>query len=481
MATTTSTRLSPVKLFIFIFAFRLLNSLTIQTFFQADEFFQALEPAHHFVYGYGYLTWEWKQQLRSAIHPLIYAVGYKLAGDNTTLVHVVPKIISALIATIGEYNLYKFVEVYKNEELAWITLMLSLFNPFNWYVSTRSFSNNLETVLTVLALRYWPWDKKISKSWYLSLAFGLVSCIIRPTNVLIWTPLGIWLLANTKITAKWILLSIVEVAAIMVLNTGLDYYFYQQHTFPLYNFLEFNVIKNLSIFYGTAPWHFYVFQAIPLMLMLYLPLTLYGLEKSVLLVTGLIYLIGFSLIQHKEFRFIYPLHPIMLYFTARGYHKLKPKYVIVGIFVNILIGLFFTNVHERGVLDVAHYLQDSPSIGFITPCHSTPWQSYFHNPELNAWFLTCEPPLHLNKPSMEEIRAYRDESDQFYDSPKGFLDAHLGADLPYPEHLVVFEPLEGFINEELGVTYHECKRFFNSYFHWDSRRNGDVIVFCKNR
>lgn len=36
------------------------TSLLSQTFFQPDEFFQALEPAHHLVFGYGQLTWEWR-------------------------------------------------------------------------------------------------------------------------------------------------------------------------------------------------------------------------------------------------------------------------------------------------------------------------------------------------------------------------------------------------------------------------------------
>ncbi len=35
-------------------------SLLSQTFFQPDEFYQSLEPAHHLVFGYGYLTWEWR-------------------------------------------------------------------------------------------------------------------------------------------------------------------------------------------------------------------------------------------------------------------------------------------------------------------------------------------------------------------------------------------------------------------------------------
>jgi phosphatidylinositol glycan class B len=35
-------------------------SLLSQTFFQPDEFYQALEPAHRLVFGYGVLTWEWR-------------------------------------------------------------------------------------------------------------------------------------------------------------------------------------------------------------------------------------------------------------------------------------------------------------------------------------------------------------------------------------------------------------------------------------
>jgi len=53
-------------------------------------------------------------------------------------------------------------------------------------------------------------------------------------------------------------------------------------------------------------------------------------------------------------------------------------------------------------------LERIESIGFIMPCHSTPWQSHLHSKELemdrmaegNAsgeggriWFIGCEPPI----------------------------------------------------------------------------------------
>jgi GPI mannosyltransferase 3 len=35
---------------------------------------------------------------------------------------------------------------------------MTVLNPWQWYCSTRTFSNSLETTLTVAALYYWPWE-----------------------------------------------------------------------------------------------------------------------------------------------------------------------------------------------------------------------------------------------------------------------------------------------------------------------------------
>jgi GPI mannosyltransferase 3 len=63
-----------------ILFYRLLLALFTSTFFQPDEYFQSLEVAHHAVFGYGYLTWEWttSRPLRSPLFPTAYAVVYQL-------------------------------------------------------------------------------------------------------------------------------------------------------------------------------------------------------------------------------------------------------------------------------------------------------------------------------------------------------------------------------------------------------------------
>ena len=58
---------------LFSVVFRILVALFTQSYFQPDEYFQALEPAHKCVFGYGHLTWEWvnPEPLRSVLYPAL--------------------------------------------------------------------------------------------------------------------------------------------------------------------------------------------------------------------------------------------------------------------------------------------------------------------------------------------------------------------------------------------------------------------------
>ena len=48
------------NILLFLIAFRILNALSIKTFFQPDEYFQSLEPAWQIAFGEGsgaWITW----------------------------------------------------------------------------------------------------------------------------------------------------------------------------------------------------------------------------------------------------------------------------------------------------------------------------------------------------------------------------------------------------------------------------------------
>lgn len=71
-----------VPVAILLVVIRSANAFLSSTFFQPDEFFQALEPAWQLAFGAdsgAWITWEWREQLRSAIHPVLFAGAYEAA------------------------------------------------------------------------------------------------------------------------------------------------------------------------------------------------------------------------------------------------------------------------------------------------------------------------------------------------------------------------------------------------------------------
>ena len=342
-------------------------------------------------------------------------------------------------------------------------------------------------------------------------------------------------------------------------------------TFPPVRFIYFNIAQSLAVLYGRNDWHYYISQGYPLLLTTFLPFALLSLYRNVisfpnsnpsdrpqsiavamkhqLAIVALFVPLVLSLVAHKEVRFIYPLLPILHIMAAESFtnfflpaispaspyrHERKAylkKAVAIALFAtNICIAIFTTQYHQPAPLSVLTYLRQqhehyyltqppplaniapaatTMTVGFLMPCHSTPWRSHLIHPGIKAWALGCEPPVNLNA-SARSI--YMDEADQFYDHPARFLAKNLGrppqskglfgSRVPHkgsgaldvdehaawdgkpgkkvwPEYLVFFEQLEQTMGVVLaGSGYEECWRGWNSWFHDDWRRKGDVLVYC---
>ena len=191
----------------------------------------------------------------------------------------------------------------------------------------------------------------------------------------------------------------------------------------------------------------------------------------------------YSLLPHKEFRFIYPIVPILLIPVSYGLYQIqsstwrKRAYIFL-VFTQLPLGLYLSFWHQRGVVDVMIWLRKESqqnkvqSVGVLMPCHSTPWDSILHSPNMaTTWFLTCNPPL---------ADDHLDEADEFYQDPSHFLRSHIDNRMQQTSHLVLFDNLLPILNQDLEhYGYQECQRFFNSHFHDDKRRRGDVVVLCR--
>ena len=200
-----------------------------------------------------------------------------------------------------------------------------------------------------------------------------------------------------------------------------------------------------------------------------LPFCLHGLASYPISIYTFVIggvIVAFSAIAHKEARFISPLSPLLLVFAAYSVSRLpkRIKRVILPAIVIINAGLAYyaTRIHQSGVIRVMHHLRnDIPkngSAGFLMPCYSTPWQTYLQRPDVNAWKLSCDPPLtyppsqnetHYSL-SKDERKSYLDEADRFYVDPEKFLKQLTAL----PQRLVFFASLSPNLDLLLD-RYHE--------------------------
>ncbi|KAI9330015.1 Alg9-like mannosyltransferase family-domain-containing protein [Zopfochytrium polystomum] len=505
---------------------------SVVTFFSPDEYWQSLEVAHHAVFGYGALTWEWTHRIRGFMHPLLFAAVYKALSvmglDNSALFILAPKILQAMFAAAADVSVYLLAKrLYGPGPARW-ALFASLVSFFNFFCATRTFSNSIETSLTSLALLFWPWpgtsSEGVARRELLSLSIAAFACILRPTNVVIWLVMGTDRLARlnwmgrTSLISRAIAVSILAVA----ISVAVDSAYYGEWTLAPLNFFYFNVARDIATFYGSNPWHWYLSQGVPLVFFTHTPFVVWAAfapnpPDSTRIATRLVVatVAVYSALPHKEFRFVMPLLPVVCVEAGRALHawrvdaaeRRRPRFFWTAIgftvLLNALAGLYLGLVHQRGVTDVMHWLRNERSLGgvlFLMPCHSTPLYSYLHR-NVPTRYITCHPPL-----SHSLATPYLDESDIFYKDPRKFFESYFSNQLgnrtlPWPDppnstlyvdgqeyaiekyfwpsHVVLFEALLNDVAPLFeGSGYAQCLSLFNSHFHDDWRRKGNVVVFC---
>ncbi|SMY29379.1 unnamed protein product [Zymoseptoria tritici ST99CH_1A5] len=563
-----SANIAPGLALALLFTLRLANSYFVQTSFQPDEYFQSLEPAWDLAFGPesgAWLTWEWSERLRTSVHPFLFAVVFKstdllcnLLGANVhwraNALLAAPKVLQAVFAAVLDYHTWRLADLLHGRRTSYAALILTLISPWQWFCSTRTFSNSLEATVTVVSLYLFPWrwflaaeatDKQPGvrsgpAGLYSALTGAAVAFYFRPTNILIWIAISAGLVWCTRSFAKS--LALVQAAAIVgttivAVFASADRLYYGEWACPPLRFLYINLVQSLAVFYGRNRVDYYFTEGLPLLLTTALPFAAYGTwhslqhrnrdamstqawqsnVKFIFAFAVIFTVLTLSTIAHKEMRFLYPLLPMLHILAARPIasfslaltrRKSRAAILLVLLAANIVIAYYTTMVHQRGVIDVMHYLRQKQeaamdgssdarniTVGFLMPCHSTPWRSHFVYPEIKAWALTCEPPLNL---SPEQQATYFDEADVFYDDPAHWLQQNMrdlrtassdvgGAvskDLEnsmsrrqWPDYLIVFEHLEPILLPFLKDSkYVEDKRLFNTHWHDDSRRKGDVVL-----
>lgn len=405
-----------------------------------------------------------------------------------------------------------------------LSFLLITANFFNVFFQNRFFINSFEMGLNVIGLYFFNWENNsINYKYYIiSLTLGFLSICQRPTNAFIWGTIGSFKVLTdfrrTALNLKFYFTLVISMMVSLIITLSTDFYFYKEITFPMWSFIQFNYSKNLSKFYGSSPFNFHFVQSIPILCGLSLPLYLISLSKffkspnvvKILHITIILNTTLFSIINHKEFRFLYPAQPLFLCLSTIEYMSLIdkrnksmlsklikkiPSFILQGLCViSFFSGLLISYFNEKGVVEVCNYLNDNSnvysSVSFLMPCHSTPGISYMTEYNNRKWELTCEPPLFLLDEEDADIvekslESYLDESDIFYLDPRKWISENMSDD-PNDNHnwtdcIVMFQILGDDIYDDIlkPKGYILEKKWFNTIQHWDHRRQGDVQLFCK--
>lgn len=502
------------NVFISCLLFRSVNALLIHTYFNPDEHWQALEVAHRVVFGYGHLTWEWERGIRSYLHPMIFALLYKILAifklDTVLFMAKTPRLLQSIFAAIGDLYLYKLADRIFGKHVSRWALFCQMSNWFMFFCITRTLSNSLETVLITVSLFYWPCHNFLSSeacdspmSRKLALFFAALSCAIRPTSAIVWLYIGILHFYETKDKIRFLIFDVLPIGTIVLIATCLlDCWMYGSWIFVPMNFLKFNFFSAGGDYYGTHPWHWYFTQGFPAIVYTFLPISVAGvwLSKEWRLAGLVGWVLGlYSLLGHKEFRFVLPVLPITLMFS--GYllaeidkpdfpqRKLgksdkaqKWKYFMVfGLLItNIPAALYTSLVHQRGSEAVMVFLareadkHQVQSVTFLMQCHATPYYASLHR-NLTMRFLDCSP--RSDSDTDNNAEELIDESDRFMRDPVGFV-LNMFSSLPLPSHIVLFDSQAVQLREILALHgYVQVQRFFHAHFPVDRELQGYVVVY----
>ncbi|XP_026635201.1 GPI mannosyltransferase 3 isoform X1 [Microtus ochrogaster] len=483
-----------IYLVLFTVALRILNCFLVQTSFVPDEYWQSLEVAHHMVFSYGYLTWEWTERLRGYTYPLIFASIYKilhlLGKDSVQLLIWIPRLGQALLSAVADVRLYSLMKHVGNQEVARWVFFCQMCSWFTWYCCTRTLTNTTETAFTAIALFYYPLEGSRSVNSVKYSLLVALACIVRPTALIPWVPLLFSHFYQEQRKRHLTLRHFLPVGLITFsLSLIIDRIFFGQWTLVQFNFLKFNVLQNLGTFYGSHPWHWYFSQGFPVVLGSHLPFFVHGCflaprRLHILLLTVLWTLLVYSMLGHKEFRFIYPVLPFCMVFCGyslahlKAWRKAALSFLLLS---NMLLALYTGLVHQRGTLDVMSHIQQicprgpdpaSASVFIMMPCHSTPYYSHVHCP-LSMRFLQCPPDLTGKS-------QYLDEADMFYLNPLSWLQQEFRSNASLPTHLVTFSVLEKEIRAFLtSGSYERTAIVFHT--HWPEGRTGSHIHVYERR
>ncbi len=304
---------------------RVNEALKTSSLAHPDEIFQTLEPAHRLAYGYGVVTWEWRDGIRSWVFPAVLAglmrsTDWMGQGSGGYLIAI------RILLSVFSMTTVWFGFVWAKHVSGIPVAIISAAGCATWYeivgFAPRAMTEVLSAHILLIGLFIGVCSERGSEKKRLFLAALL--CGITMSLRIQLAPAALFAalyFCRKSFSTK--LPMAVGGLMLPVFVFGLVDALTWHHPFQsFYLYFWENVVEGKSLLYGSRPWYWYLAeQAEHLGPMGFLALV--GIRRSPLLGTILLVILAsHSILAHKEARFLYPILPIVIVLSAFGFGEI---------------------------------------------------------------------------------------------------------------------------------------------------------------
>ncbi len=282
------------------------------------------------------LAWEFKAQIRSGILPFItYSISWimiKLNIFHPFIAEAICRILAALLFVFSYLKLLDYFELNLDESQKIIFRKFSIFFWVLPIIMVRFSSESVSSSLFWLGFYYFNINAlrlKKTKLIFVGLIWG-ISFYIRMHLAIMIGIFFLWVIIfkrNRILDFGFIFIGfLISTCLEFIVN----YWLYNEWIWSPYLYFKANVIDGIANQFGEMPFYFYFTELIknsilPIGIFIIIGVLVYVWKNKTNLFSWLIcgFIIIHSLFAHKEYRFLFPIFPLLIPLSIIGYQSLK--------------------------------------------------------------------------------------------------------------------------------------------------------------
>lgn len=358
-----------------------------------DEIFQTLEPAHRLAYGYGIITWEWRDGVRSWLFPALLAGTMRITDwmGRGSIGYLVG---TRILLCVFSMAVVWFGFVWAKRAGGMEAGLISAAACATWYevvgFAPRAMTEVVAAHVFLIGLylgTYSEWLSEKRRLFWAAVACGIaLSLRIQLAPAVVFACIFFCQSRWRKRVPVVVFGMLLGIAAF-----GLaDLFTWGRPFQSSYLYFWENVVEGKSLLYGREPWYWYLIEQMqhlgPVLI-----LALVGVRRSAFLGWIALIILGtHSAVGHKEARFLYPLLPIVMVLSALGFVEIakqlnslfrmsptQKSVILSGLFCFLLTSSLFASnfpywLKDSGAMTVFSHLSTNRNLCGVG-LYGVPW------------------------------------------------------------------------------------------------------------